>query len=224
MRRKIKIFCLQEKLPKYVEKEIDLSSVSNLVSFKICRKNGFSVRVVYFFIPTLGSSRPQWGTIELICISTHMSVSLSGHPRLFLGDYKIAVRNYVHRMQPQATVSNPLSGSIICSSIRRPGRPRDFCGFLHLYQFPVWGSSVAMNLFSCICNDSKVPNSAIKLISTQSINPPSPEKSVTVTILMAEPVTIPHIFLQYRVSLTVIMQVLDQPRTQLYCLGLFFAR
>ena len=150
---------------------------------------------MYFFIPTLGSSRPQWGTIELICISTHMSVSLSGHPRLFLGDYKIAVRNYVHRMQPQATVSNPLSGSIICSSIRRPGRPRDFCGFLHLYQFPVWGSSVAMNLFSCICNDIKVPNSARKLISTQSINPPPPEKSVTVTILMAEPVTIPHIFL-----------------------------
>ena len=64
-------------------------------------------------IPTLGSRGPQWGPVDLICLSLCLYVRL---PALLSGDHKSAASNYVKPMRPQATGSNPLSGSIIFPS------------------------------------------------------------------------------------------------------------
>ena len=53
--------------------------------------------------------------------------------------------NCVHFMQPQATGSNPLIGSIICRYVRLVVRGP--FAILYKYYFPVWGSRSAMNLF-----------------------------------------------------------------------------
>ena len=55
-----------------------------------------------------------------VCLSFCLSISLSGHPRLFLAIIRVA-RNYAHRMGLQATVSTPLSGTIICPSLNPSG-------------------------------------------------------------------------------------------------------
>ena len=84
-----------------------------------------------------------------------MSIFISFYICLFFcancWQWKRASRNCVWRMQLQATGSNPLSGSIICPSIRPSVRRsvRSSTGlsrFWYLYPFPVWGSSVAVHL------------------------------------------------------------------------------
>ena len=58
-----------------------------------------------------------------------LSISLSSCLRQFLAII-CAERNCVQSIQLQATGSNPLSGSIIFSSIHPPSRLRTFCYFL----------------------------------------------------------------------------------------------
>ena len=53
-----------------------------------------------------------------MCLSVCLSVSLSGRPCRFLAII-CADRNFAQGMQPQATGSNPLSGSIIFPSVRQ---------------------------------------------------------------------------------------------------------
>ena len=86
------------------------------------------------FIPTLGSEGPQWGPVELICMCLYLSVSLYGHPRQFLAII-CAARNFMQSMRPQATGSNPLSGSIICLSVYLSGRPRSICNIYTFINF-----------------------------------------------------------------------------------------
>ena len=63
-----------------------------------------------------------------VCLSLCLSVSLYNRPRRFLAIIRAAC-NCAQRMRPQATGSNPLSGSIICPSVRLSGRMRQFCNF-----------------------------------------------------------------------------------------------
>ena len=81
-------------------------------------------------IPTLGYEGTHWGPVELICPSIHIfvrpSVSLSGRLHRFL-EIICAARKCVQRIQPQATGSNLLSGSIICLSVR------SYVGFLRFF-------------------------------------------------------------------------------------------
>ena len=82
--------------------------------------------------PPVGSSR------------AYMSVSLSGCSRRFLAIIR-AARNFAQRMWPQATGSNPLSGSIICPSVRSSA------GFFAIFVFVLISSlgvqHVAMHLY-----------------------------------------------------------------------------
>ena len=81
------------------------------------------------FIPTVGSSGPQWGPVDIIRMCVCFSVSLFGFPRHLLGIIYVA-SNCAQRMQPQATVSNPLSGIIIFPSVHPSVRSSAaFCGY-----------------------------------------------------------------------------------------------
>ena len=94
--------------------------------------------ILYFSIIPLS---PHWGKklpggfqsrlyVRLsLCQYVCLSVSLSVRLRRFLKSKRMA-RNYAQLMRTQATCLNPLSGSIICSSICPSVRPRAFCGFL----------------------------------------------------------------------------------------------
>ena len=61
-------------------------------------------------------------------MSIFLCVSMSSRPHQFLEIIRAAC-NCAHCMRMQAIGSNSLSGSIICLSIRTPGRPQDFCNF-----------------------------------------------------------------------------------------------
>ena len=91
-----------------------------------------------------------WSSIAMhlyLCLSVCIYVSLSGHPHRFLAIICMA-HNCVQRMRPQATGSNTLSGSIIYLYIRPSICPVVYGTFeiFIFYQFPMWGSSTAMNL------------------------------------------------------------------------------
>ena len=62
------------------------------------------IQSLIHIIPTLISEGPQWGMVDLICIS----VSLSGRLCRFLGIICVAC-NCAQCMQPQAIGSNTLS-------------------------------------------------------------------------------------------------------------------
>ena len=83
--------------------------------------------------------------VELICPSLCLSVYLSLCPVVLVDFWrsKRAARNCAQRMRPQATGSNPLSGSIICPSVRSSA---GLLQFLYLYSCPAWESSVVMHL------------------------------------------------------------------------------
>ena len=106
---------------------------------------------------------PHWypknpsGVQSILCV--HVSFSLSLFllvlSCLFL-EIICAAYNRVQCMRLQDTDSNPLSGSIICMSVRMSIRLvvhpsvhpfiRGPFAILYFYEFPVWGSSVTMNL------------------------------------------------------------------------------
>ena len=71
---------------------------------------------------------PNWGPVELICPSVRPVV----HAAFWWSEH--ASCNCVQSMRLQATVPNPLNGSIICPSIHPPSRPRAFLRFLYLYK------------------------------------------------------------------------------------------
>ena len=81
-------------------------------------------------IPPLGYEGPQRGPVKLICTSIYLSfcpslrlsISLSSRPRWFLAIIYAAC-NFLQFIQPQATGSYTLSGSIICSSVFPSVRP-----------------------------------------------------------------------------------------------------
>ena len=83
----------------------------------------------------MGFEGPQCGPIELMCLSFCLSIypyisvslfiSLSGRPRYFLANIRTD-RNCEQRMRPQATWSNPLSGSIIYPYVSLSGHVRAF--------------------------------------------------------------------------------------------------
>ena len=80
----------------------------------------------------MGFGGPQWGPVELMCLYLCISVFLYLYPVLRINFWwsKCVVRNCAQRMWPQATGSNPPSGSIICPSIRSS---TGLLGFLYLY-------------------------------------------------------------------------------------------
>ena len=125
-----------------------------------------SVGLLRFFnlytFPVLGSSlamhlSPHWGLSDPSGVQSSLSfcllVSLSGRTRLFLAIIH-AAHNCAQRMWPQATGSNPLSGSIICPSVRPSVRPsvcpsvrlsvrlRTFCNFCICINFRCGGPAL----------------------------------------------------------------------------------
>ena len=104
---------------------------------------------------------PHWGpkdpsgvqsslyVCQSLCAYFCLSVSMYGCPRRILAIIR-ANRNCVQHMQPQATGSNPLSGSIICPSVCPSVPTRAFCDFCICINFqcgvqrhdsfsPYWG-------------------------------------------------------------------------------------
>ena len=81
---------------------------------------------------------PHWGPVELIRL--YVSVSLSVWSPASLFGYNNSVDRYcAQRMQPQATGSNPLSGSMIYLSVSPPGFPWAFCSFFICINFQCGG-------------------------------------------------------------------------------------
>ena len=107
----------------------------------------FSVGVQHrdSFVNTMGSKGPQWCPVEHICLSISLSlclyVSIFGLPHCFLAII-CATHNCAQRMRPQATGSNPLSGSIICPSVCPSILPWDFCGFCICINFHCGGPAL----------------------------------------------------------------------------------
>ena len=67
-------------------------------------------------ITPLGYEGPQWGSVELICPSVCLSVSLSGRPRRFLAIIR-AASNCAQRMRPQAEYVRPSVRPSVQSSV-----------------------------------------------------------------------------------------------------------
>ena len=98
---------------------------------------------------------PHWGPLDLrgvqsslyVCSYVCFFASMFGYIRRFLiiNFWKSFAQPCAQNMKPQATGLNHLSISIFYPSARLYGRLRAFCD-LYLYQFPVWGFSVAMHL------------------------------------------------------------------------------
>ena len=113
--------------------------------------------VIIQLCPKLGTEGPQWGPVELICPSVRLSVSLSVSLSLCLsvwysaslfGDHKSASHNFVQRMRPQTTGSNPLSGRYNMSFHLSVQYSTGLLRFLYFYYFPVCGSSFTVHLSS----------------------------------------------------------------------------
>ena len=94
------------------------------------------------FIRTLEYGGPQWYQVKLMCLYVYLYFCMSICLYHFLAIIHVD-HNCAQIMKPQATGSNLLSGSIICLPVRLYTQ---VLGFLYLYLFPVWGSSVAMQL------------------------------------------------------------------------------
>ena len=81
-------------------------------------------------------------SILCVCLTISMSlciyVTLSGLLRRFLTIICVA-NNFAQSMQLQATVSNPLIGSIICPSVHPSGISRAFFGFCICISLQCWG-------------------------------------------------------------------------------------
>ena len=86
---------------------------SHLYSDQITLFNSYSEKGITFVIPTLGPKGPQWGPVELICMSVCLSFYLSLFPSVYLPLWPVVcvafwrskrmARNCVQRMWPQAT-------------------------------------------------------------------------------------------------------------------------
>ena len=100
-------------------------------------------------LPTLGSRGPQWGPVELICLSVCLSVSpslciyvfLSVHPRQFL-EIICAAHTCAQCIRPQAIGSNPLIVSIIFPYVCPYVHPWAFCGFCMYIKFQCGGPAL----------------------------------------------------------------------------------
>ena len=103
-------------------------------NFCICINFQCGVQIRDAFIPALGSKGPQWFPVNLICISVSLSLCLVVCVTFWWS--KRAEHNCAQCMWPQATGSNPPSGSIIFPSVCWSGRLRDIFQFLYLYIRP----------------------------------------------------------------------------------------
>ena len=107
---------------------------------------------VFVLISSVGFQRrdafiPHWGPVKIICLSVPLSLCLLGCLHRFWANIHVAC-NCEQCMRPQATVSNPLSVSKICPSVR-PVIRRPFCSFCICINFQ-FGGPACRNAFILI--------------------------------------------------------------------------
>ena len=98
----------------------------------------------------MGSEGPQWGSVELICPSVCLSVSLSLCPVARVAFWRSFARLVIAR---SACVRR--QNMSVHPSVRLSSRPWAFCDFC-IYSFPVWWSSAAMHLFGALLHHEEM--------------------------------------------------------------------